>query len=298
MLDESEAKSVEGLQPTVEYVVSVLAQSQDGESQPLVEAAVTKCTKGIVYGQEEDWYSRFASISSRDQEWVLNPDLQDISPPRRARVTDVTERTITIMWRPKAETITGFQIDAIPAGLQPGTDYKIYVYSLNSNARSSPVVVDASTAIDAPSNLRFLTTTSNSLLLTWQPPRAKITGYIIRNTEDPWGCNPGNCCLAPALALRRPPSRVWSQGRNTPSISLLLEGTTSEKKRTTLMGQDKNRHFWPAACTQQPKDSRFSWRCMESRTRRDNCGKRSVKLRPRPNVDEEPGLVSQHPICV
>lgn len=35
-------------------------------------------------------------------------------------------------------------------------------------------------AIDAPSNLRFLTTTSNSLLITWQPPRAKITGYIIR----------------------------------------------------------------------------------------------------------------------
>lgn len=35
-------------------------------------------------------------------------------------------------------------------------------------------------AIDAPSNLRFLTTTSNSLLATWQPPRAKITGYIIR----------------------------------------------------------------------------------------------------------------------
>lgn len=35
-------------------------------------------------------------------------------------------------------------------------------------------------AIDAPSNLHFLTTTSNSLLATWQPPRAKITGYIIR----------------------------------------------------------------------------------------------------------------------
>lgn len=34
--------------------------------------------------------------------------------------------------------------------------------------------------VDAPSNLQFLTTTSNSLLVTWQPPRAKITGYIIK----------------------------------------------------------------------------------------------------------------------
>lgn len=31
------------------------------------------------------------------------------------------------------------------SGLQPGTDYKIYLYTLNDNARSSPVVIDAST---------------------------------------------------------------------------------------------------------------------------------------------------------
>lgn len=42
------------------------------------------------------------------------------------------------------------------------------------------MVIDASTAIDAPSNLRFLATTPNSLLVSWQPPRARITGYIIK----------------------------------------------------------------------------------------------------------------------
>lgn len=34
------------------------------------------------------------------------------------------------------------------SGLQPGTDYKIYLYTLNENARSSPVVIDASTGND------------------------------------------------------------------------------------------------------------------------------------------------------
>uniref|UniRef100_A0A8B9VY70 Fibronectin n=1 Tax=Anas zonorhyncha TaxID=75864 RepID=A0A8B9VY70_9AVES len=144
-------------------------------------------------------YALKDSLTSRPAQGVVTT-LENVSPPRRARVTDATETTITITWRTKTETITGFQIDAIPAsgqnpiqrtispdvraytitGLQPGTDYKIYLYTLNENARSSPVVIDASTAIDAPSNLRFLTTTSNSLLATWQPPRAKITGYIIR----------------------------------------------------------------------------------------------------------------------
>uniref|UniRef100_A0A8D2LWS8 Fibronectin n=1 Tax=Varanus komodoensis TaxID=61221 RepID=A0A8D2LWS8_VARKO len=147
-------------------------------------------------------YALKDSLTSRPAQGVVST-LENVSPPRRARITDSTERTITLNWRTKTETITGFQIDAVPAngqnpvqrtigpdartytitGLQPGTDYKIYIYTLNDNARSSPVVIDASTAIDAPSNLRFLTTTTDSLLLTWQPPRAKITGYIIKYEE-------------------------------------------------------------------------------------------------------------------
>ncbi|XP_015742886.1 fibronectin isoform X5 [Python bivittatus] len=249
--------TIDDLQPTVEYVVSVYAQGPNGESQPLVEKAVTTIpsptnlkfiqvaptsftvtwtapnvkltgyrvrvnpkekngpmkeinlapdsTSAVISGlmvatkYEVSIYALKDSLTSRPAQGVVNT-LENVSSPRRARVTDVTERTITITWRTKTEAITGFQIDAVPAGgqnpvqrtvspdvrtytitgLQPGTDYKIYIYTLNDNARSSPVVIDASTAIDAPSNLRFLTTTSNSLLISWQPPRAKITGYLIR----------------------------------------------------------------------------------------------------------------------
>uniref|UniRef100_A0A8D0HPR7 Fibronectin n=1 Tax=Sphenodon punctatus TaxID=8508 RepID=A0A8D0HPR7_SPHPU len=260
--DQTET-TIEGLQPTVEYMVSVYAQTPNGESLPLVESAVTTIppptnlkfvqvstttvtlswnapnvrlsgyrvrvtpkektgpmkemniapdsTSAVVPGlmvatkYEVSVYALKDSLTSRPVQGVVTT-LENISPPRRARVTDVTETTITITWRTKTETITGFQIDAIPAdgqnpiqrtinpdiksytitGLQPGTDYKIYIYTLNENARSSPVVIDASTAIDAPSSLRFLTTTSNSLLVSWQPPRARITGYIIKY-EKPGG---------------------------------------------------------------------------------------------------------------
>ncbi|XP_039089056.1 fibronectin isoform X13 [Hyaena hyaena] len=249
--------TIEGLQPTVEYVVSVYAQNQNGESQPLVQTAVTtipaptnlKFTQVTPTSLTAQWtapnvqltgyrvrvtpkektgpmkeinlapdsssvvvsglmvatkyevsvYALKDSLTSRPVQGVVTT-LENVSPPRRARVTDATETTITISWRTKTETITGFQVDAIPAngqtpiqrtikpdvrsytitGLQPGTDYKIYLYTLNDNARSSPVVIDASTAIDAPSNLRFLATTPNSLLVSWQPPRARITGYIIK----------------------------------------------------------------------------------------------------------------------
>ncbi|XP_072473619.1 fibronectin isoform X12 [Notamacropus eugenii] len=254
--DETEM-TIEGLQPTVEYVVSVYAQNQNGESQPLVQTAVTTIpsptnlkftqvtptsltvqwtapnvqltgyrvrvtpkektgpmkeinlspdsTLAVVSGlmvatkYEVSVYALKDTLTSRPAQGVVTT-LENVSPPRRARVTDATETTITINWRTKTETITGFQVDAIPSngqspvqrtispeirsytitGLQPGTDYKIHLYTLNDNARSSPVVIDASTAVDAPSNLRFLTTTPNSLLVSWQPPRAQITGYIIK----------------------------------------------------------------------------------------------------------------------
>ncbi|KAM5327818.1 fibronectin isoform 2-T2 [Glossophaga mutica] len=249
--------TIEGLQPTMEYVVSVYAQNQNGESQPLVQTAVTTIpaptnlkfiqvtptsltaqwtapniqltgyrvrvtpkektgpmkeinlspdsSSVVVSGlmvatkYEVSVYALKDTLTSMPAYGVVNT-LENVSPPRRARVTDATETTITISWRTKTETITGFHVEAVPGngqtpvqrtispdvrsytitGLQPGTDYKIYLYTLNDNARSSPVIIDASTAIDAPSNLRFLATTPNSLLLSWQPPRAKITGYIIK----------------------------------------------------------------------------------------------------------------------
>ncbi|KAF6113807.1 fibronectin 1 [Phyllostomus discolor] len=254
---EEDTAELKGLRPGSEYTVSVVALHDDMESQPLIGTQYTAIpaptnlkfiqvtptsltaqwtapniqltgyrvrvtpkektgpmkeinlspdsSSVVVSGlmvatkYEVSVYALKDTLTSMPAYGVVNT-LENVSPPRRARVTDATETTITISWRTKTETITGFQVEAVPAngqtpiqrtispdvrsytitGLQPGTDYKIYLYTLNDNARSSPVIIDASTAIDAPSNLRFLTTTPNSLLVSWQPPRAKITGYIIK----------------------------------------------------------------------------------------------------------------------
>ncbi|XP_041487650.1 fibronectin isoform X5 [Microtus oregoni] len=254
---EEDTAELQGLRPGSEYTVSVVALHDDMESQPLIgiqstaipaptnlrftqvtpisfsaqwtapdvhltgyRVRVTPKDKAgpmkeinlspdsssvIVSGlmvatkYEVSVYALKDTLTSRPAQGVITT-LENVSAPRRARVTDATETTITISWRTKTETITGFQVDAIPAngqppvqrtispdirsytitGLQPGTDYKIYLYTLNDNARSTPATIDASTAIDAPSNLRFLATTPNSLLVSWQAPRARITGYIIK----------------------------------------------------------------------------------------------------------------------
>ncbi|XP_028661925.2 fibronectin-like isoform X2 [Erpetoichthys calabaricus] len=133
--------------------------------------------------------------------------LDNISPPRRVRITEVTESAIMLSWRPKPETITGFLIEATPAGsetpiqktvgqdtrtftvtgLRPGTEYTINIYTLNGNARSAPYTVSAVTAkpaVESPTNLQFTSVTSTSVSFRWEPPHSRITGYFITYQED------------------------------------------------------------------------------------------------------------------
>ncbi|XP_067892231.1 fibronectin-like isoform X2 [Heterodontus francisci] len=129
----------------------------------------------------------------------IKATLDNVNSPRRFRISGVTETSITLQWRSKADTITGFQIDAVPSGsrgtvqrtvgpdqrmftitgLLPGTEYNIHIYTLSGDSRSPPSTVTARTAIDSPSNLRFISTTTDTIMFTWQRPRSRITGYII-----------------------------------------------------------------------------------------------------------------------
>ncbi|XP_005743790.1 fibronectin 1a [Pundamilia nyererei] len=136
--------------------------------------------------------------------------LENISPPRRVRIADVNDSTITLTWRAKPDPISGFLVEATPThpssgytpiqntispdlrlytitGLEPGTSYKINIYTLKGHGRSVPFTLTASTAqplVIPPTNIRFTSLNPNSISFMWEPSRSPgITGYYVTYEE-------------------------------------------------------------------------------------------------------------------
>ncbi|XP_061083212.1 fibronectin-like isoform X2 [Conger conger] len=151
-------------------------------------------------------YALKGSLTSRPVQGEVTT-IDNISPPRRVRITEVTDASIQLTWRSKTEPFTGYLIETKPVtgshapiettispelrsytitGLEPSTSYTIHIYTLNGANRSPPFTLTTSTGkplVEAPTNIRFTSLTTSTISFTWQAPRTPITAYAVRYEE-------------------------------------------------------------------------------------------------------------------
>uniref|UniRef100_UPI00398F033B tenascin-like isoform X7 n=1 Tax=Pristiophorus japonicus TaxID=55135 RepID=UPI00398F033B len=124
--------------------------------------------------------------------------------PSELRVMNITDSEALLMWKPTHAAIDGYIItysteDGIPitkqvsgnlvqselSTLLPSTLYTVWINAVKGSLESSVSATTFTTAIDAPRDLRVGEITTNDALISWKPPQAKISGYILTiESED------------------------------------------------------------------------------------------------------------------
>ncbi|XP_071757064.1 tenascin [Centroberyx gerrardi] len=163
-VDGSESQTVlPNLTPGVTYQVTVIAVKGQRESEPGSDSVTTALDK-----------------------------------PRGLTAVNITDTEALLLWQPAIATVDGYVItysaDTVApvmervsgnimefemSSLTPATHYTVKVYAVRDSAKSAATTTEFTTDVDAPQDLAASNLQTESAMLTWRPPRADITGYIL-----------------------------------------------------------------------------------------------------------------------
>ncbi|XP_071338015.1 tenascin isoform X3 [Trachinotus anak] len=163
-VDGSESHTVlPNLTPGVTYEVTVVATKGQRESEPGSDSVTTALDK-----------------------------------PRGLTAVNITDAEALLLWQPAIATVDGYVItysaDSVApvmervsgnvvefemSSLTPATHYTVKVYAVRDLAKSAATTTEFTTDVDAPQDLAAANIQTENCMLTWKPPRADITGYIL-----------------------------------------------------------------------------------------------------------------------
>uniref|UniRef100_A0A8C5HM41 Tenascin-like n=1 Tax=Gouania willdenowi TaxID=441366 RepID=A0A8C5HM41_GOUWI len=153
------------LTPGVTYEVTVVAVKGQRESEPGSNSLTTALDKP----------RGLTAVNITDTDALL------LWQPAIATVDGyvITYSADTGMLSPVTERVSGNVVEFEMSSLTPATHYTVKVYAVRELAKSAATTTDFTTDVDAPHDLTASSVQTESALLTWKPPRADITGYIL-----------------------------------------------------------------------------------------------------------------------
>ncbi|XP_029395749.1 tenascin isoform X2 [Mus pahari] len=159
---DTEARLVR-LTPGVEYRVSVIAMKGFEESDPVSGSLITALDgpSGLLIANITDsealamWQPAIATVDS----YVISYTGE--------RVPEVTR------------TVSGNTVEYELHDLEPATEYILSIFAEKGEQKSSTIATKFTTDLDSPREFTATEVQTETALLTWRPPRASITGYLL-----------------------------------------------------------------------------------------------------------------------
>ncbi|XP_043421796.1 tenascin isoform X5 [Prionailurus bengalensis] len=151
------------LLPGAEYLVSVIAMKGFEESEPVSGSFTTALDgpSGLVTANITDsealamWQPAIAPVDS----YVISYTGE--------RVPEITR------------TVSGNTVEYALTDLEPATEYVLRIFAEKGPQKSSVITTKFTTDLDSPRDLTATDVQSETALLTWRPPRASVTGYLL-----------------------------------------------------------------------------------------------------------------------
>ncbi|XP_064828505.1 tenascin-like isoform X1 [Oncorhynchus masou masou] len=123
--------------------------------------------------------------------------------PQGLSAVNVTDTTALLLWQPTRATVDGYiitysadsgspvmehvsgnTVEFEMGSLVPATHYTVGVYAMREALKSGTTTTEFTTDVDSPRDLVASNVQTDSATLTWKPPRADITGYILTFTSS------------------------------------------------------------------------------------------------------------------
>ncbi|KFQ51315.1 Tenascin-R, partial [Nestor notabilis] len=77
------------------------------------------------------------------------------------------------------QMVSGNTVEYDLKGLQPATEYMLSVHALKDTQKSETLSTRFTTGLDSPRDLSTSEVQSETAVITWRPPRAPVTGYLL-----------------------------------------------------------------------------------------------------------------------
>uniref|UniRef100_A0A452HK48 Uncharacterized protein n=1 Tax=Gopherus agassizii TaxID=38772 RepID=A0A452HK48_9SAUR len=149
--------------PGVDYTVSIISIKGFEESEPISGILTTAL----------DSPSGLVAVNITDSEALA------VWQPAIAAVDNYVISYIAEDEPEVTQTVSGNTVEFDLNGLRPATEYMLRIYAVKGPQKSETVFTKFTTGMDAPRDLSAIEVQSETAVLSWRPPRASVTGYLL-----------------------------------------------------------------------------------------------------------------------